>query len=154
MKSQEMIIVAVVVIAVAAGAFFGGRKYQQSQLANAFRSDNFGSGMILRNGRNGQVQGNSNFRPVAGEIIKADSNSITVKMQDGSTKIVLFSDNTDVGQFQAATKDDLKVGANVMVVGQSNSDGSVTAQNIQLNPPQRQGGNGNGGNTASPNPGQ
>lgn len=55
-------------------------------------------------------------------------------MQDGSSKIVLFSDKTEINKAAEATKEDLKVGEKVAVFGTENSDGSVTAQNIQLNP--------------------
>jgi len=45
-----------------------------------------------------------------------------------------MSDATQINQVASATKSDLKVGTTVVVFGQTNSDGSVTAQNIQINP--------------------
>jgi ribosomal protein S1 len=71
---------------------------------------------------------------VNGEIIGVDEKSITVKMQDGSSRIVILSEKTEINKAASGTKDDLKVGERVAVFGQENSDGSVTAQNIQLNP--------------------
>lgn len=72
--------------------------------------------------------------PTAGEIIGADEKSITVKLQDGSSKIVLLSEKTQINKAEKATKEDLKKGEKVAVFGTENPDGSVTAQNIQLNP--------------------
>lgn len=74
------------------------------------------------------------FRPVSGEIISSDSKSITVKLQDGSSKIVLLTDKTTVSKSAEANVADLKTGEKVAAFGQENSDGSVTAQSIQLNP--------------------
>jgi len=129
-----MMIIAIILIFVAgAGGFFVGMKYQQGKQP-AF-SRQFGNGQGTRTG--GQLQGSSNrmgFRPVPGEIISSDDKSITVKLQDGSSKIILFSDKTEINKAANATKEDLKVGEKVAVFGQENSDGSVTAQNIQLNP--------------------
>ena len=87
----------------------------------------------------GGAQGrqNGNFRPVVGQIISSDSSSITIKMQDGSSKIVILSGSTNITESTSAAKESLKTGQNVMVIGQTNSDGSVTAQNIQLNPQMR-----------------
>ncbi len=126
---KNTIIVAILVLIVAGGGgFFGGMKYQQSKQPN-FRQ--FG-------GQQGQRTGNgtdrAGFRPVSGEIISADDKSITVKLTDGSSKIVLYSDKTEINKAGTATKEDLKTGEKVMVVGTQNTDGSVTAQNIQLNP--------------------
>ncbi|NCB26825.1 MAG: hypothetical protein EOM62_15350 [Bacteroidia bacterium] len=59
---------------------------------------------------------------------------MTVKLADGSSRIVLFSDSTTVNQSVAASKNDLKVGLNVAVRGDQNSDGSVTSTNIEINP--------------------
>ncbi|MDP2860713.1 MAG: DUF5666 domain-containing protein [bacterium] len=70
--------------------------------------------------------------PVSGEIIGRDDKSITVKLQDGTSRIVMFSDNTPINKASEGTKEDLKVGEKVTVFGTENSDKSVTAQNIQL----------------------
>lgn len=71
---------------------------------------------------------------VIGSIISMDDKSITVKLADGSSKIVLFSDATTYSNTVRAAKSDLKVGENVAIFGAANSDGSVTATEIQLNP--------------------
>jgi hypothetical protein len=127
---NKSIIITVVVALLTAGAgFFGGIKYQQNKRPVGFGQ--FGTAQGLRN----RTGGNPNaFRPVNGEIIESDTNSITVKMPDGSSKIVIFNDKTVINKAGTATPSDLKVGEKVAVFGQTNSDGSVTAQNIQLNP--------------------
>lgn len=104
--------------------FFGGMKYQFSKTAQS--TDNAGRG-VGRFGKGG-------IRPTIGEIISADDKSITVKMADGTSKIVLISDKTQINKANKATKEDLKSGVGVAVFGTDNSDGSVTSSNIQLNP--------------------
>src|SRR6185369_11294861 len=89
----------------------------------------------------GGAGGRNGFRPVTGEILNADDKSITVKMMDGSTKIVLLTSTTTYNKAAQASKSDLVTGERVGVFGTANADGSVTAQNIQLNPMMR-GGNG------------
>jgi hypothetical protein len=71
-----------------------------------------------------------------GQITAQDSTSITLKMRDGSTKIVFFSPSTSVGKSVSGAASDLAVGQNVMVNGTNNSDGSIAAQNIQIRPDQ------------------
>lgn len=138
--NKNLIIVAVIAaLAFGAGGFFAGMKYQQSKVPARFAG--------FQGTRNGNGSSN-NFRPVSGQIISVDDKSITVKMSDGSSKIVLISDQTQINQATSVTKSDLKTGINVAVVGQQNSDGSVTAQNIQLNPQEFRG----GGNQPSPTP--
>lgn len=120
---------AVLLIAFAGGGFYAGMKYQQSQRGQFFRQLNGSQGS-----QNNQARGRMGFRPVIGEVISKDDKSITVKLQDGGSKIVLFSDSTSVNKASEGSKDDLKAGEQVAVFGTDNSDGSVTAQNIQLNP--------------------
>lgn len=117
-------------------------KYQESKTAGTRQ---FGNGQGFRQGLqgtgrfgNGQGGFNRGMRPVAGEIISSDANSLTVKMQDGSTRIVILSEKTEINKAEKAGKEDLKTGESVAVFGTENSDGSMTAQNIQLNPQFRQ----------------
>lgn len=154
--SINPLIIGTLVIIVAVGAFFGGMKYQQSKM-RSFAMGGFGGGQpgfVRGNGQGrtgGQMgqggQGNMRFgqgqgyRPVAGEIINSDDKSFTVKLSDGSSKIILFSSTATIGKAVEATQADVKVGEMVAVFGIENADGSVTAQNIQLNPISRVGEN-------------
>ena len=132
--NNNTIVAIVVTVVVGATAFFAGMKYQQSQRQANFQR--LGTNGTLGNFR-GQNPEGTNFQPMNGEIITRDDKSITVKLQDGSSKIILISDSTTINKAEAGTKEDLKEGEKVLVIGQTNSDGSVTAQSIQLNPPMR-----------------
>lgn len=124
MKNNILIITAVAVLVVGSLAFFAGTKYQASKQPQFNRQNNQGNRV--------------NFRPVAGEILNADDKSITVKLTDGSSKIVLLSDKTEINEATQTAKTALTAGKKVVVVGTANSDGSVTASTIQLNPQMRQ----------------
>lgn len=131
--SSTAIIFAIVSLGV---GFSLGVVYQKSH-KTASSNFNGQSGMVRGGNRGGvgQVAGaRSGFRPIVGEILSSDDKSITVKLNDGSSKIVLLSDKTSINKAEVATSSDLKTGEKVSVFGQTNTDGSVTAQNIQLNP--------------------
>lgn len=135
---NKNLLITILVAVVAAGAGFGGgMKYAQSRRTTA------GAGRFGANGgpgpssrtAGGQFGANrGGFRPVYGEITEADDKSATVKVADGSSKIVILADSTKINKASEGDKSDLKKGETVAVFGTENSDGSVTAQNIQLNP--------------------
>lgn len=83
---------------------------------------------------NGQQRGApGGFGSTEGEIISIDEKSVTVKLSDGSSKIILLSTSTEFSNFEEAKKEDLKSGIKISVFGKSNTDGSLTADRIQLN---------------------
>lgn len=127
MKNTNLILIGILALVIGAGAgFFGGMKYQQNQ-----RPTNFGN-LAGRQGQ--QMQRNNNFRPVNGEILSVGEGTFTVKLTDGSSKIVMLAGSTTINKADTATVADLKTGTTVAVFGQTNTDGSVSAQNIQINP--------------------
>lgn len=132
MKNINAIAIVLLLIGLG-GGFFAGMQYQKTQ-KNMGQNGQRGN---LAQGR--RFGGQNGSRPVAGEILSSDDKSITVKLQDGSSKIVLVSDKTQINKAATASKVDLKVGEKVAVFGSDNSDGSVTALNIQLNPQFRAG---------------
>lgn len=67
-----------------------------------------------------------------GEIISKDEKSFTVKLSDGSSKIVLFSASTTVGEMTQGSMDSLTPGKTVMVMGKTGTDGSITATMVQI----------------------
>lgn len=126
MNKKYFVILGVTILIVGGGAFYGGMKYAQNKSASD-RQQRFGqtAGANIGSQRGGLV---------SGDIISKDSQSITVKMRDGSSKIVFFSDTTEVSKFVAGASSDLTVGKTVTVIGKTNSDGSTTAQAIQIRP--------------------
>ena len=128
--NKNLIIVAVLIILALGGGFFAGMHYQKSQATSLF----VGANGVFR-GRFGQGAGGQNFRPVRGQVLSIDSTGLTVKLMDGTSKIVVVSPSTSFVKSAAATSSDIKTGDTVMVIGAQNSDGSVTAQDVQINPP-------------------
>jgi len=132
---KQNLLVTVLVGVIALGAGFGGgyafKNYQLSKMRTQF------AGRFGMNGAMGMGRGRMFGGGVLGSVIAQDDKSITVKMSDGSTKIVLLSGSTTYVKSSLATKSDISVGTTVSVFGMPNSDGSVTAQNIQINPPMR-----------------
>lgn len=131
---NKYIMITVVVIIIGIAVFWGGMKYQENKSAGSNSSRQFLGGAGRQGGQNNQGRFGAGGRPVAGEILNLDEKSITVKLTDGSSKIVLLSDKTTINKASEASKTDLKAGTRVAAFGTENSDGSITATNIQLNP--------------------
>ena len=73
---------------------------------------------------------------VFGQIIKIDSQTLTIKGRDSVEKIVLVNDKTTIS-FQRQNKKlaDLKIGENVVVIGEPNNNGQIEAELIRIIPP-------------------
>jgi hypothetical protein len=137
------IAITAVLAAVLAGAlgFFGGVTYQKAQtpsFAGRTGDGNFtppagftpGQGGANRQGGAGRFAGGI----ATGTVLAADSKSITVKVESGGSKTVYISSTTNFGKQEALTAADIKVGDNVMAVGQASS-GGITARSVQVVPP-------------------
>lgn len=124
---NKNLIIAVLVIIVGVGSFYAGMKYQQSKTPS-FRQ------FQGERGSQRQMGQRAGASMVRGEVIDRDDKSITVKQSDGSTKIVLLLESTTINKAQEGKIDDLEKGVQVAIFGQENSDKSITATNIQLNP--------------------
>lgn len=138
MKNPIVISVVVAVIFGAAG-FFGGMKYQSNQTVS---QTSRGNGQFTGRGLGGNRNGS---QAISGDIINTDNNSTTIKLQDGSSKIILIGSSTVINKTATGSASDLSAGTRVVIFGTANSDGSVTASNINVNPMF-------GGNRPSPTP--
>ena len=137
---KRLLLAALGGIAVLGLVFYGGIKYG----ARPSRSSAGGNFAMLQGGRQGQFfstggQTGGTRRGgmggvVAGEVIAKDDKSITVKLPDGGSKIVFFSESTKVAKSVEGTLDDVAVGKQVIVGGPANADGSVTAETLQIRP--------------------
>ncbi len=138
--------IVVIIILVGAGSFYGGMKYDQSKNPRANRNtgglanlspeerqtrlQQFGA--IGQSGGTRDTQANGGF--ATGEIISKDEKSLTIKLQNGGSKIVFFSDSTPIMKTASGTSQDLTTGKQVTITGTTNQDGSLSAQSIQLRP--------------------
>lgn len=127
---NTIIITILLCVVFGAGGFFGGMKYQQRKIPSFGQFGGRLDGQ-MRNGTSGNRQG---LRPVNGTILAADANSITVKLQDGSSSIVLINSKTTINKAATASATDLTDGERVSAFGTANQDGSLTATSIQINP--------------------
>jgi hypothetical protein len=132
---MKSVYVFILLAVVGAASFFGGMKFQESKRGQFQRIGSDGNMMQFRgpNGASGGTFNRQGYQPVGGEIIKKDDTSLTLKLEDGSSKIIILGDSTKINKAEEVKKEDLKEGEKVVVFGTTNSDGSVTAQNVQVN---------------------
>jgi hypothetical protein len=68
-------------------------------------------------------------------VIAKDATSITLQLPgNAGSKIIFYSATTQISKMASGTPVDLANGTNVSITGTANSDGSVTAQAIQIRP--------------------
>ena len=146
MKIQSIVFSCVVVLLLLGGAFYGGMRYDRvknplpsggfASMANLTpaerqaRAQQFGTNGAGR--QRGTQAGGGGF--TSGEIIAKDDQSVTLKLVDGGSKIIFFSGDTKVTKSVDGAMGDVQMGANVVVSGSANQDGSITAQSIQIRP--------------------
>jgi hypothetical protein len=129
-KKIKIATIIVLAILVGGGSFYGGMKFEQSQSANK-RAD-FAGGNFQGVRTNGNNTGSG---MTSGSIISKDDKSITLQLPNNAgSKIIFYSDSTEISKFSKGLIDDLNTGDNIMVSGKSNTDGSITAQTIQMRP--------------------
>ena len=125
-KMGVAVVVAVVLLAV---GFGGGMVYGKKSGPQGYgmRSGQMMSGRM--GARAGQDTG-----VATGQVMNKESNSFVVKMMNGSTKIVLTTASTTVSKMTEGSVNDFADGSAVMVIGQNNADGSITAKQVQIRP--------------------
>lgn len=117
---NKFLILGIVLFLVGTGlGFFVGSKAQRKTSGSDFQfRQRFGN----------------NMNSVKGQIIKDENGNLTIKLSDGSTKLVIVPSSATVYKTDKVNFSDLKTNEEVLIFGTQNSDGSITAENIQLNP--------------------
>jgi len=138
-KSLLIISAVAILILVGAGSFFSGVAYGKSKVGSFNRAGAFGQGNMagannFQGGNNsvGRTQKNSGGF-LSGEITAKSDNSLTVKTANGSSKIILISNESKISKAADASVSDLNSGTQILVTGTSNTDGTLTAKTIQIN---------------------
>ncbi len=140
---KNTIIWVIALLAIGGGAFWGGIQYSDAKIKGGatgqpgmmgqYRNGQAG-GMGAGAGRRGGMMGQAGGGFLNGEIIAKDDKSVTIKLRDGGSKIVFFSGSTAIGKMTDGTAADLVVGKTVSAIGKAGTDGSVTADSIQIRP--------------------
>jgi hypothetical protein len=127
---QEAIITGVVTLIIGVGIGYAGAgvfNHPAAQPSSFARGAINGGGMMR-----GGFGGNGSI--LSGTVASEDSGSITLNTRDGSSHVVLLTPATTVSKSVEGTLTDIATGASVIISGTQNSDGSVSATNIQLRP--------------------
>lgn len=126
---------------VAGGSFYGGMQYQRTQtenLRNAFFAQRGGTPGPGGNGFFGggtPGPGGQGFgRGANGQIKAIDGNTLTISTPQREVKVTL-TDTTQVEKLVAGDRTELVVGATVVVRGETDSAGNITATIVQVTTP-------------------
>ena len=135
MKKDKLIIVGSAVLLILL-AFFGGLSYGKNSAGSKIsKGGQFFAGNLNEQTPNGgMMRGGQTGGFTGGEVVSVDDKGFTVKLRDGSSKIVFLSGATEILKFATGTVSDIRVGEQVTVSGSANGDGSITAGSIQLRP--------------------
>ena len=136
MKKEVVIAVVVSLVLGGGGGYYVGTKVASGSTsvfgANG-QGDRAQARMMGQAGMRGSRQGAGGGFTV-GEVVSKDAQTLTVKLADGSSKIVFYSETTPVMKTASGTPADVITGETITISGTANADGSITAQSIQLRP--------------------
>ncbi|HCC22083.1 TPA: hypothetical protein DEP86_01615 [Candidatus Uhrbacteria bacterium] len=140
---KKIILFLVVGLLIGGGlGFYGGIFYQKGQTpAGRDFAARFGGGVGVPAAGGGFQRpggvagvGRAGGGFIGGEILVIGDDSLTVKLADSGSRVIYFSDSTEVMKTTSGAVSDLLVGDQVTAIGTPNDDGSVTAISIQLRP--------------------
>lgn len=133
MKNKNLYLTILVVVLFSAVSFFAGKNLQSKKGGQMMGRGQFngqmGRGVDMPQ-RAGQMRGGQ----ITGEITSIESDKITIKEMDGSSKVILVNSDTSIVKTTTALNTDLKVGGRIAVFGKATTDAIISAQNIQINP--------------------
>ena len=130
-ENKKNVIWIIVGIVVLVAVFYGGMVYGKGQAA-ASRAAYAGArtrGAGFTGGSAGAAGGFT-----TGTILSKDATSITVGLMAGGSKIVFLDSTTKISKSASGTMADLVVGTQVSVMGATNTDGSISADTLQIRP--------------------
>ncbi|MFA6322509.1 MAG: hypothetical protein WCX71_03440 [Candidatus Buchananbacteria bacterium] len=135
-KNKKLIAMILALVLISGLAFWGGTLYGKSKSQFNRGNEQFKNQLSQRgqmgNGEGNLKQNSGGF--IDGEILSQDDKSLTIKLQDGGSKIIFLSASTTVSKMAEGSLQDLTTGLNIMASGTTNSDGSLTAKTIQIRP--------------------
>ena len=126
---KNKIIAVVVLIVVAGGAFYFGVQNGKASAAAAATAAR--SSFTRGAGGAGTRMGGG---AVAGQVVSVDSNSLSISLPGGGSQVIFFTPTTPITKTVSGSTGDLTVGANILITGTANSDGSESATAIQIRP--------------------
>ncbi len=134
MINKKVAILSVIALIAIGGSFYGGMKYGEASKVAPSELGETERFLNRENGFQDMQQGGNRENMFSGEVISKDSNSIVIKLSDGSSRIVFFSNNTQVSKTEIGSINDIEIGFQIAVNGQKNDDGSYMATTIQTSP--------------------
>ena len=126
---SKKIIWGIVGIIVLVGVFFGGVSYGKGQTASTTATTGAAAYAGARTRGAGGFGG-----ATVGQILSENAQSITISLPSGGSEIIFLDNTTPITKQVSGTMSDLTVGTTVSVVGTTNTDGSVSAQSVQIRP--------------------
>ena len=133
MENKKIIAIAIIAaLAIGGASFYGGMLVGKGRCVFGGGSRGAFNGAGGTNSAGAKRATGASY--INGEILSVDASSLTVKLINGGSKIVLFGTSTEVGKFTTGALSDLTVGTSVMINGNATADGSLTAKSIQIRP--------------------
>ncbi|MDE2188543.1 MAG: hypothetical protein KGJ35_02325 [Patescibacteria group bacterium] len=141
-KKSTQITIAVIIAIV---AFGGGWAYGKNSVGTSSTASN--TNAQFRNFSGANSAGTRTFGSrsgagaVIGTVVSMDASSISIALPVSTStsattgsQVVLYSPSTSITKTVVGSASDLSVGESVVVQGTPNSDGSLTANSIQVRP--------------------
>jgi uncharacterized protein YneF (UPF0154 family) len=119
-------------VIVLVGGFFGGMKYEESQVLKNLTPEKMREIFQQTRGQFQTQRQRIGQGFILGEVISKDEKSLTIKLPDGSTRIVFLSESTQILKSVQGNIQDIEIGKQVIVSGEQTTEGFLTAKTIQI----------------------